>query len=177
MINIVTWTDFLDIVDRNFKYLETEFGLRKVSTDLPFVIYETPLVRIFIYYDIAGVKELDLSIRPFQRIGKFERDFGMGMISRLHNPDKHEDDKSPCPRTKDELENGVQKYASQLREYGSDILHGDLRDLVLIDKIIKEVAKVSSERQRHNKAGESLVEIVIEVNRKYSKQIYGNSNH
>jgi hypothetical protein len=164
--SVVSWNDLLDIVDRNFKYLETEFAFRKVSTQCPFVEYESSFIRIGIYYDIGVRNELDVRIWPLQKIGKRESSFGIGSLVDLHNPDDPENRESPFPNTKKQLEMEVQTYARLLRKYGSDVLRGDLRDLLVLHKAGEEIGTILGTP----KPGKSYVEIVKEVTRKYSEE-------
>jgi len=163
---MVKWDDFLEIVDRNFKYLETEFGFRKVSTQIPSVEYESSFLRISIYYDIANRKELDVGIWPLQTIRRKGERFGIGSLVKLHNPDpdESEDYMSPFPLTKEQLEIEVQKYAALLLKYGSDVLHGDLLDLFIWVKVAIE----ASEIMRTPQPGKSIVQVFKEVARKYA---------
>jgi hypothetical protein len=159
------WDDFLKIVDNNFKYLETEFGFRKVSTQVPFVTYESMVLRISIYYDIDGRKELDVGIEPLQEISSPQKSVHIGTLVWLHDPERHESYGSPFPCSKEELETEIQKYVALLQKYGADVLRGDLRDLVLLGKIEKEVGRLVGPPN----PWKPYMQIVGEIMEKYSK--------
>lgn len=133
------WDDFTKIVHRYFEYLETDFGFRRVSARVPFVVYDSAFLRIRIYYDISGRQELDLGIEPFERIDKLGRDFGIGRLIRLHDTAGGGKFRVSYPSTSEELEVSVAELANLLKRYGSNILGGDLRDLRCLAELEEEL--------------------------------------
>ncbi|MEW6143288.1 MAG: hypothetical protein AB1597_09100 [Chloroflexota bacterium] len=134
------WDAFVNSVDKNLKYLEDEYGFKKVSVQLPFVIYESSFLRIRVYYECGGRFELDLDIEPFERIDKLGRSFDLAGIIHLHNLVEYRKYEVRYPRTKEEIETGVQELARLLKEYGAAVLHGDFYDL-------RELAELSYEAE------------------------------
>jgi hypothetical protein len=61
------WNEFLNMVNHHFKYLETEFGFKRTLTEIPFVIYESQMLRINIFWEYGGRYELGLSIRSSEK--------------------------------------------------------------------------------------------------------------
>lgn len=143
------WNYFVQLIDKYFKYLESDFKFKKVSAKIPFVVFESPFLRINIFYECGGRYELDLGIEPFKKIGdgKVRYSWGIGQLIELHNPEKIY--MAVYPYTKEELEVAVQELAELFLKYGSDILHGDLRDLEELEKLDKQAAMKYSKR-RHS---------------------------
>jgi hypothetical protein len=133
---MITWQAFLNIMDDNFKYLETEFGFKKVSVEMPLIKYNSQDIELDIFYDIDRHCELDLRIRPKKQIDKLGRSFGIGVIIQFSNlQGKAESYMSPFPTTKEEVKTEVKKLSVLLKKYGLNILQGDLTDLERIQKI------------------------------------------
>jgi hypothetical protein len=133
---VITWDEFIRIVDKDFKYLETEFGFKRISTDMPFIKYESSHIQIKVYYDINRHHELDLGIRPFKKIDKFGTSYGIGLLVRLYDPGyKAKYQISPFPKTIDEIQCSVKELSEMLKKYGSSLLKGDMTDIERMQKI------------------------------------------
>ena len=145
------WGEFVTIVDKHFKYLETEFGFKWVSNLTPFVIYESSSLRLKVFWEDDGHHEVDLGIDPFQRIDKHNISFGISELVRLHHPKESESYESSHPRTKEDLDISVRELAMIVKKYGSDVLRGDLKDLERIEKLREQVGRKMSWRhsQKH----------------------------
>ena len=132
---MVTWEEFIEIVKRNFEFLEKDFSFKKLSEKMPFVTYQSQQVTLDIHYDIERYRELDLGIQPVEKIDKFQRSFGIGVLIRLNDPEGIQPHyMSPFPKTKNEVEFEVKKLANLLYQYGLKVLKGDLSDLRSIQK-------------------------------------------
>ena len=57
---------FVSFVEYHFKDLESKYGFRIMSTQVPFVIYESESFIIFIYYEAGNRYEVDLTIEEKQ---------------------------------------------------------------------------------------------------------------
>ena len=86
--NIATWDEFVKIVKEDFSYLETDFGFKLVSTQVPFVKYESPKVRMDIYWSIDTRHELDLGIIPLTKIEGIRSSIGISSLTLIHEPEK-----------------------------------------------------------------------------------------
>jgi hypothetical protein len=131
------WDEYIAIVDQYFKYLETEFGFMRVSTEPSSIEYESVFVRISIFWDYWGNRELDLAVRPFKKMDSLGRAFGISRLAALH----HKNYISPFPDTKEELDAAIKGLAELLQECCLSILRGDLRDLERIQKIRNKADK------------------------------------
>ena len=140
------WDDFIAIVDRHFKYLETDFGFKRVSTELPFVNYESPYLRVFIFLELGGRSELDLGFESVEQKYRPPRgSFGIDMLIDLHEPTKERAHIYPA-YTLEGLEAAMKELAESLLTYGANMLRGDLRDLVRLQELEREEIKKYSKR-------------------------------
>jgi hypothetical protein len=131
------WDEFITIVDRHFKYLETEFGLKRISTEIPFVIYESPFFNIKIFWEYGGRYELDLAIVLPEELNKYRYDISIGMLAVLHGSNRPEDYDWLLVNTKGKLEMGVKELADLLRKYGTKLLLGDSNEIKKVQKLIE----------------------------------------
>ena len=137
------WEDFITIVDLKFKYLETEFGFRKTSDKMPFVKYESDVtpIRINIFLNISGRRELDLSIiQPNKTRNGIEYSIGIDTLIQYYKPELLRKYIKP-EYTKEGFEMAVQELAELFHQYGSVVFRGDLRDLERIEKLGAEKMK------------------------------------
>lgn len=141
------WDCFVASVDKHFKYLEDEFGFRRVSQKVPFVVFESSSLRVRVYYDSPGRHELDLSIEPFEKIDRLGRPFSAGMLAQLHDPEKWRGYLSPFPNTPEKVEVEVKALADKLRLYGKDVLRGDLADLRKVARLNEELEEKLAKRR------------------------------
>jgi hypothetical protein len=139
------WEDFVSIVDSQFKYLETEYGFRKLHDGINSVDYESldSKIKIYIYLDMEREREVSLS---------FRRTFiGSGEAGWIENFDaflfylypKISIGSKFSKYSKEESDHIVTKLAELLKTYGSKILHGDLSELEYLDDIGKKIEEES----------------------------------
>jgi hypothetical protein len=142
---MITWNEFVEITERNFRFLETKFGFELTSTEEPFLRYRSPFIEIEIYYQLGRHHELDLGIQPHKKIDKFERSYSIGMLIRVKDPKgPYNDYMSPFPKTKDEVEFSVKELAHLLSKYGTDLLRGDMNDIQRMQDIEDKWGKTSN---------------------------------
>jgi hypothetical protein len=134
------WDDFVDIVDIQFKYLES-FGFKKVSAEIPFVKYESSSFRISIFWEYGGRYELDLKIEPLTNKSPSVHSFGLGILAQLHNQKDHNRFEWLLVNTKEKIEFGVHELAELLLKYGDKILKGELEVIKQIEKLEKKASK------------------------------------
>jgi hypothetical protein len=132
---MITWEEFANIVERYFKYLEADYGFKRLSKDKPFIKYKSNTISLDIYFDIDRHRELDLGIKPLKKIDKLERSFGIGVLIMLNSTNgKDLGYMSPFLNTKQEAVFEVKKLADLLLKYGLNVLKGDMSDLERIQK-------------------------------------------
>jgi hypothetical protein len=126
---VENWESFVSIVKRHFAYLETDFGFKLASQDIPFIVYESQLLIITIFLDqFSGRHELDLNIDTIDRSQKISQSLSIDTLLSLLETSFVR--KNVYPSYKIEtLELAVKEMAQLLKKYGSDILVGDTAEL------------------------------------------------
>jgi hypothetical protein len=135
------WDEFKIIVEKHFNYLETEFGFRQVSFEVPFIIYESPFLCIRIFWEYGGRYELDLGIESKNESKNGLPSISLGMLAQLYKPKKDKNFEWLLIKTKEQLDSGVRELAELLRKYGTNLLRGDFHELDTIHKLEKKAAK------------------------------------
>jgi hypothetical protein len=135
------WEAFLPIVDREFEFLESEFDFEKISDDLPFVRYKSRKypIQISIWLDMHGKHELDLGIRNLQEIDtKTDTSVGIDALVKYRVADTIRKYRYPS-YSKEVLEQAVAELGTLLKQYGRNILLGNVVELSRIKEAgIKE---------------------------------------
>jgi hypothetical protein len=148
------WQKFIEIVENNFNFLKTDYGFKINSTEIPFVIYESPFLRVRIYWEFGGRWELDLGITPNKESYYYDHSIGIGRLAGLHgikNPETFDSlEWGLSINTIEKLEAGVKKLADSLRQYGVKLLSGDFSEIELLknqDK--KTIENIRKNAQRN----------------------------
>jgi hypothetical protein len=166
------WLEFITRVDQYFKYLVTDFGFKKVSSTMPFIVFESKFLRINIFYECGGRYELDLSIDPLHKIDNLNRSFHIYEIARIHNPRVSHNFEWLLLNTNNKLEIGIQELARLMKTYGKDLLCGDLFDLRQLSNIEKELEEKLSQNRGHKTIKELTDELFVKYSQTHShKQI------
>jgi hypothetical protein len=134
------WNIFVDAVSRHFNFLEARFQFVRTQTKPPFIVFESPLIRVEIYYDAHGTGELDLGISR-RHAPSTDLSIGISTLLRLHEGVDSLGYTSPYPETPEVLEAEVRRLADLLQEHGSQLLGGDLRDFERVRLLEAELAK------------------------------------
>jgi len=132
---------FVEVVERYFRFLETEFGFTVTSTKPPFVIYDSLKLQVLVYYEAEGRHELDLRITRLNEAPRRTLPLGIGMLMRFKEGLNTAGYDSPFPSTPETVENEVKRLAELTRKYGAAVLGGDLRDFYRLQQLEMELAK------------------------------------
>jgi len=135
------WEKFSELVFRDFKYLESEFGFVCKSSKPPFITYESDRVKLSIFYDTSRRCELDLRVRKLGDDPRKTYSLGIGTLIRLNGGKANEGYLSPFPANEESLKVEVQRLAELLKTYGLNVLKGDVRDFGRMEQLEQELAK------------------------------------
>jgi hypothetical protein len=127
--NMITWDQFLSVVDSKFGYLTKDFGFTLSSTVRPFATFESDKLKVSIYYDLSGSCELDVALRRIGDDPKRTKSVGIGVLKAFNEQSKSSAPMISFPKTLGELEARMTMLAGVLLVYGNDLLKGDLKDL------------------------------------------------
>jgi len=144
---VFMWELFCKEVERGFQFLEAEYGFELVSAENPNVVYESSLVRIFVFYDSSRGGETDLRIRrksddPFSPMS-----LGIEMLCRMESETEYEVGRIS---SRESLQNEVTRLANALARCGSTLLVGDLRVFRRLEDQEKQFSRKYSRRMREN---------------------------
>ena len=123
------WDYFISSVDHHFKYLETEFEFRRVSTDIPFIVYKSPLIRVDIFWECGGRYELDLIIDINGESDKYKHSLHINDLIRIHRQRDNRNYEWIMINTKEKLDSGVQELAQLLYKHGLKLLQHDQKEI------------------------------------------------
>ncbi|MDZ4199375.1 MAG: hypothetical protein U1E27_08830 [Kiritimatiellia bacterium] len=122
---MANWNNFVDAVEKHFSFLKDECGFSIVSAKEPFVVFGSADIRVNVYCDVSRHVELDLGIErvadvgkrmPFFRIHEFRRILGIQLQSGT----------APFIETEEQMAVELEKLACDLKQYCSEVLHGNL---------------------------------------------------
>jgi len=116
---MITWHQFTEIALNHFRYLKTEFGFKKQSSEPPFIIFDANVFRILIFYDINGSHELDLSVRKIHDDPSRTVSTGIFVMAKLQGGPTDEDYQLSYPKTLESLNEQLERLSMTLRKYGS----------------------------------------------------------
>ena len=133
---MVKWDDFVKIIERDFDYLVKEFGFKKVSNEIPFVIFESKYVRISFFWEYGGRYEFDIGFEPI--LDDEKQYYSLG-ISDLH---KRSNTEYLLIDSKEKIEQSSKEMASVLAKYGQKILTGDKAKITKIFKKYEKLTEV-----------------------------------
>jgi hypothetical protein len=140
------WEYFRSEVERAFQFLKTQYGFELVSADKPpNVVYESDLLRIFVFYDSSRGGESDLRMRRKSDDPSSPLSLGIAMLCRMETENDIELGRIS---NRESLHNEVQKLASALAGCGSSLLAGDLSVFSRLEEQEKQLSKKYS-RQMH----------------------------
>ena len=125
---------FVELTKQSFEYLEDDFGFVLISTNAPFVIYDSAELRVYIYFDPERRGELDASIERLSDVGKKKPCVGISELISLEYPDD-EVYESPYPSTVEDLRREVPRLAHLLREYGAKLLRQGLSEMERLEEL------------------------------------------
>jgi hypothetical protein len=76
---------FVELTKQSFQYLQDDFGFALISTNAPFVIYDSAELRVYIYFDAERRGELDAAIERLSDVGKKKPSFGISELMLLEH--------------------------------------------------------------------------------------------
>jgi hypothetical protein len=131
------WKFFVEKVEAQFRFLETDLGFVRTMAKLPNIIYESDKLQVQVYYNVEGQYELDLGIRRLaDGPGKLQS-LGIGMLMRLNG--QKDGYPSPFPSTPELLETEIKNLAELLQKHGQTILSGNLSDFERMEQAEREL--------------------------------------
>jgi hypothetical protein len=123
---------FVDLVRRDFHYLEKQYGFKIKSIDVPFIIYESNRVHVRFYYDPAR-EEFDLGFGLLSSKDPMKRNYGLFALKLLKEPDKSKQSlHRHFQSTQAELLEAVHDLAEYLSGF-SALLSGDEKAYKYLD--------------------------------------------
>ena len=125
---------FVELTKQSFEYLEDDFGFALISTNTPFVIYDSAELRVYIYFDAERRGELDASIERLSDVGKKKPSVGISELISLEHPGDAVYE-SPYPSTVEGLRREVPRLAHLLREYGAKLLRQGLSEMERVEEL------------------------------------------
>ena len=126
---MVMWDCFISSVNHHFKYLETEFEFSRVSTDIPFIVYKSSLIRVDIFWECGGRYELDLIIDINGESDKYKHSLHINDLIRIHRQRDNRNYEWIMINTKEKLDSGVQELAQLLYKHGLKLLQHDQKEI------------------------------------------------
>jgi hypothetical protein len=135
------WDTFLEIISRHFGFLQTEFGFVPKSMEPPVVTFESDKLQVLILYDATRGHELDLGLRRLADDPHKPLSLGLEMLMEFKEGRCPDNFRTAFPSTSEALETEVARLAELLRDYGADVLQGDLRAFDWLQQKEEEVAR------------------------------------
>lgn len=119
--------DFENLVNNEFKFLESKYGFSCVSTSLVMVRYESDEIFVVIRYDANHSYELAVEIGQLKALfNGQERPFSLNEILRLNKLSEVDIHSAVQASSQEVVANCLKKMATQLSRYGSDFLSNDM---------------------------------------------------
>ena len=135
------WANFLETVGRHFGFLETELGFVLKSIKPPVVIFESDKLQVLILYDVTRGHELALGLRRLADDPRKPLSLGVEMLMEFKEGRRTDNYRTPFPTTSEALETEVARLAELVRNYGADVLKGDLRAFDWLQQREQELAQ------------------------------------
>ncbi|TMP32586.1 hypothetical protein [Pseudoalteromonas rubra] len=119
--------DFENLVNNEFKFLENKYGFSCVSSSLEAARYESSDIFVAIRYDANRSYELGVEIGQLKALfNGQERPFSLNEVLRIHKLKEAGIHSAVQASSHEAVANCLTKMASQLSQYGSDLLSNDV---------------------------------------------------
>jgi hypothetical protein len=138
---------FIEFTREQFSYLENDFGFTLVSSESPFVIYDSNELRVYVYFDAERTHELDSSIERLIDVGKRVPSLGISELIALQTGGS-ETYRSPYPSTVEELRIEVSRLATLLKVHGAKLFRGGPSEWQKISRLRREREKEILDKMR-----------------------------
>ncbi len=133
------WDDFVELTQIIFAPLEDRFGFKRLSPSNPFIYYDSPTLRISLFYDTSRGCELDMGIMRKADIGTQKPSYGLSPLMAIYDPEVWKVYRGSYPNDKQSLRSSLLEMKELLFKYGASILVGDETDLDRCDALQKLV--------------------------------------